>query len=599
MKKQAAAVILTAGLIVSGCAFLSQVFEPTDVVLAIPDTLPPVLTVLSPQAGQDTGEWLGCTGTVRDGGRPGSLVYVRLDNGIWQQAEVSGTDWSLNLQISGAGPHVIDIYAVDAKANRSAVQSCTVERKTLPSVVILSPAHGSYVQNTNILLTGTASADAPYSLTGVQVSLNGGAWTDVSGLTNWSLALSLPQGTNILLARAIADNGRTNTSTPHRIYYEKIVYVAVTGSDINSGVRTAPLHTIQKAIQTATNLGYSEIRVASGTYTPGSGLNSALPALQYSGVYLHSGGLALRGGWDGVFESREGYSVLDAQNSLYHVVYVENVNQVTLEGFIIKKGRANQFSDYQGGGIYIDRGQNHLITNCQIISNEAVYLSGMLGMGGGIYIINGFRHRIYALIADNQAYKAGGGICLDQGISNSIEGKIQGNTIPMGYGGGIHLSGAGFCRIQAEISFNDAGDGGGGICLANGGDNSLLGAVISNFSGGNGGGIHLENEHNSTVSGDIYWNDGWNGGGIYSHFSTFAIYDSSITSNLCSITGGGLFVDNIDTVYMDSYYCYISNTLVSYNTNYGLHSLHGSASSNLFVFYNITWQGNSPGDKNW
>ncbi|OHD54782.1 MAG: hypothetical protein A2Y33_02090 [Spirochaetes bacterium GWF1_51_8] len=98
------------------------------------------------------------------------------------------------------------------KTNESAAISVTYINP-IPSVSITSPANGSSTTNFNITVSGTASIDTPYSVTKVQVQLNGGAWIDAAGTTIWSKAATLIKGANTLKARAIGNNNKTNEST--------------------------------------------------------------------------------------------------------------------------------------------------------------------------------------------------------------------------------------------------------------------------------------------------------------------------------------------------------------------------------------------------
>ena len=141
-----------------------------------------------------------------------SKVQVQLNGGAWTDA--SGTiNWIMDVFLS-EGANTLKARAIgdNNKTNESAAISVTYINP-IPSVSITSPANGSSTTNFNITVSGTASIDTPYSVTKVQVQLNGGAWIDAAGTTIWSKAATLIKGANTLKARAIGNNNKTNEST--------------------------------------------------------------------------------------------------------------------------------------------------------------------------------------------------------------------------------------------------------------------------------------------------------------------------------------------------------------------------------------------------
>ncbi len=74
---------------------------------------------------------------------------------------------------------------------------------TLPNVNITSPQDGSSVTSVSITVSGTASdSDQEDTIQVVQVRINSGNWQTVSGTNNWSIGLTVVDGTNTIEAKA-------------------------------------------------------------------------------------------------------------------------------------------------------------------------------------------------------------------------------------------------------------------------------------------------------------------------------------------------------------------------------------------------------------
>ena len=119
-------------------------------------------------------------------------------------------------------------------------------------------------------------------------------------------------------------------------------------------------------------------------------------------------------------------------------------------------------------------------------------------------------------------------------VSSSV---ISGNTTE-GFGGGI--SGL-FSLYDSVVSGNTAKEDGGGLWAARG--NQVVNSSIINNTAKRGGGIAMGRAdiRNSTIHG----NTAEVGAGIYAHASLFSsIYGTTITGNVASDQGGGLFVAN-------------------------------------------------------
>jgi hypothetical protein len=100
-------------------------------------------------------------------------------------------------------------------------------------------------------------------------------------------------------------------------------------------------------------------------------------------------------------------------------------------------------------------------------------------------------------------------------------GKITGNTILSGYGGGVDIrSGGKFTMEDGEISHNTSNSGDGGGVYINGTGEFIMkgGAIKNNFAtGGDGGGVYAYGGNFTMEGGEIFGNTsiGGKGGGVY------------------------------------------------------------------------------------
>ena len=143
---------------------------------------------------------------------------------------------------------------------------------------------------------------------------------------------------------------------------------------------------LQPALQAATS--GTEIRVAEGTYKPGTLRTSA---------FLLKTGVSILGGYagDGAADpnardvtfyqttlSGDIGTIGDNTDNVYHVVSGTGINSTAvLDGFTITRGNANASSQTFGGGMYISSGSPK-IGHCTFTANSAA------DWGGGMYSVS-------------------------------------------------------------------------------------------------------------------------------------------------------------------------------------------------------------------
>jgi len=356
---------------------------------------------------------------------------------------------------------------------------------------------------------------------------------------------------------------------------EKAIHVSLTGVETNSGMKTEPVKSIQTAITRTQETGIYLIKIASGTYTPGNGINTEDAAYQNSGVYIDVSDLTIKGGWNQSFTSQNGTTELDGQNNLDHIVFFNNSENVTIEAITLKGGNANgdsATSYSRGGGIYINGGTGITVSATVTLNHATI-------MGGGIYINGGSNHTINGIVSNNttqgdygggiyltggtgitiggsingNSAEFGGGVCVDLSNSNTINAVISGNSSTYD-GAGIYINHATSYTIRGTISNNTAGRDGGGI-LVRQNTGILIDATVSgNTAATDGGGIHAQLPLSGyTINGIISNNTATNGngGGVYIVGDAHVI-EASISDNTSGTNGGGVYAASCTNTAIDS-----------------------------------------------
>ncbi|NPV02378.1 MAG: hypothetical protein HPY53_13470 [Brevinematales bacterium] len=184
------------------------------------DKTAPSLEILAPTNYQEVGKIFEISGKVADNESGVKAVYIKTDNGAFKPGQVSLKHWNIPITNLSLGYHTNYIYAEDQAGNKSPVLSVIILRSYIPSVSIKSPPYGYSTQYSNITISGVAEMELPYSLTKVQIQVNGGIWYNTDGTTVWSKEFILTNGTNSFIARAIGSNNRTNETSPYLIFYQ-------------------------------------------------------------------------------------------------------------------------------------------------------------------------------------------------------------------------------------------------------------------------------------------------------------------------------------------------------------------------------------------
>ncbi|OHD56977.1 MAG: hypothetical protein A2Y33_08430 [Spirochaetes bacterium GWF1_51_8] len=270
MNKVFAGLILSMLILFTGCDFFDELYQPKDILSLIVrdsiDTDAPVITVTYPVDGQTIGLSNTMYGTAVDQGSGVKAVYARTDNNSYVAVTVINNLWSIPLNYSSYGIHTNYVYAEDNKANKSDVLTIIIETSKVPTVVFTTPAinYSATVSN-QFTLCGTASIDPPYTITFIQMQVNGGNWTTITGTDTWSNTISLYSGTNYFIVRANANNGTFGDSAKWALIRDTI-------KPIVTFIYPAGGQAISGRIYTSSVSAYDSLSSISAVYISDDGL---------------------------------------------------------------------------------------------------------------------------------------------------------------------------------------------------------------------------------------------------------------------------------------------------------------------------------------
>jgi parallel beta-helix repeat protein len=341
-----------------------------------------------------------------------------------------------------------------------------------PSVSITTPTNGQVLYDNSVTVSGTAS-DVGSGVKEVWLSVNGGSYGKVNGTISWSTNVTVNYGSNTISVYAVDYSNNVSVTNSINVIRPFIVFVSTNGSDANSGGINDPFRSINVAMShisaNITDLSVTvEVRVSSGLYTSGDGLNNT-----GSGFVINRPNVIISGGWNSSFSSVVGKSELDGNGSLYHVVMITNVTNVRLENLVIRGGNANGIDpDNRGGGIYVSNVSYLVIESNVVVSNN--YADSF---GGGVYLYGSANNTISGSVYSNIA-NYGGGLYLWYSTNTTISGSVYGNSA--NFGGGVYLYSSDYFTNTGWITNNTAGFAGGGVYTNVPHPNSYFGNVTNN-----------------------------------------------------------------------------------------------------------------------
>jgi hypothetical protein len=245
------------------------------------------------------------------------------------------------------------------------------------------------------------------------------------------------------------------------------------------------------------------------------------------GVYVSNGTFTMAGG------KISGNSDISDNSALGGGVSI-SVGTFTMTGGEISGNSVDGQKNCKGGGVFISGGISTM-TGGKISNNSVTNaISSSPGYGGGAFISGGTFTMTGGKISGNILSSRGGnaaGVYLNGTVFILNGGEISGNAGTKDdfiQGGGVYVhSGTFFTMIAGKVSGNTLPCGNGGGVYLNGGTLNLTGGEISG----------------NTVAGN---GDGGRGGGVCSHAGTFSMTGGEISGNTAGDnsfpSGGGVYL---------------------------------------------------------
>ncbi|MCG8571951.1 MAG: hypothetical protein MJB14_17590 [Spirochaetes bacterium] len=170
---------------------------------------------------------------------------------------------------------------------------------------------------------------------------------------------------------------------------QQAIYISLKGDDSNPGTKSYPVKTLDKAIEILVEKKYNRINMTKGTYSAGTHSTTFSPAFLYlSSSILDSidiDEVIISGGWSNdfssqaVFTKKSDYTILDGKNITEYFFSLDNVDNITIEGFYLK----NSSTSTPAGGVGLT------IFNCNKLTIKNMFLDGLTsdtGNSTGIYV---------------------------------------------------------------------------------------------------------------------------------------------------------------------------------------------------------------------
>ena len=297
--------------------------------------------------------------------------------------------------------------------------------------------------------------------------------------------------------------------------------------------------TVQEGIFSAHAAGSCAVWVSEGTYF-------VYETSAFDSIHLMPG-VSVYGGFSGNETSlhqrrfSDHASILDGKQSTTSSLHVKHVvigcDNATLDGFVVKNGKAH------GGGFFSGRGGgminfgSPLVRNCTFVGNSASK------HGGAIFNFGSSPSIFSSSFVSNTAGRSGGAICSFGGAPTIQDCNITGNNAGRD-GGGLAFFKSSPSISRSQVLHNIAGHSGGGIRFSSGSPSISNSRFVGNSASKNGGALSATRSSLSFSNLILSKNTaGKNGGGIYNRafFKHPTIVNSLFYGNEAGKKGGGLF----------------------------------------------------------
>ncbi len=372
---------------------------------------------------------------------------------------------------------------------------------------------------------------------------------------------SVPPG----ITTDIEGGGRIcNAAVDMGAHEQNIVFVDQDAPGNNSGV---DWYNAYNDLQQALMMAWygDQIRIAGGTYKPGTARTDAFQLLNTVGLH---GGYAGYGQPDpDAYDVQLYQTILSADigtagnnsDNCYHVFYhpsgTDLDSSAVLDGVTITAGNANGPSpDCHGGGMY-NFSSSPTVTNCTFTDNTA-----------GTY----------------------GGAMYNCAVSSPIVTSCTFITNTATYAGAMYNSASNPTVIDCEFTGNTAENYGGAIFNFAASIPIVINSIFIDNSAARGGGIYNNSSASTVLSSKFMHNAAENsGGGIYNSMSDSTITNCIFSANSADNTGGAIYNYSASPT--------VTNAAFSYNTAEGAcGGIYNYGSSSPVITNCILWNNTDP-----
>ena len=274
-------------------------------------------------------------------------------------------------------------------------------------------------------------------------------------------------------------------------------------------------------LQNAIGVNGGAIYVKDGTVTVYGTLTNNTATLGGGAVYVKAG----------TFTMGAGGKLTGNSATNGGAVYVDDCEEINIEGVIGGTGEGDGNTATSGGAVYINKGT---VSVTGSVTGNSAESGGAVYQAGGELTVSGS-------MAQNTASVNGGAVYLAGGTSIN-NGTINGNTAT-GNGGAVYEA-YGTLTNNDTISGNSAANGGGIYRV--GGTLTVNGTVSGNSATSDGGGIYT-NGGTLNVNASLTGNSAVNGGAVYAGGAALNLNGGSLSNNRATSNGGAAYFLNTAT----------------------------------------------------
>jgi hypothetical protein len=308
-------------------------------------------------------------------------VFVSVNNGSFSEVSItpsSSVNWSKELNFIANQENFVRVYAVSSTGKHSATNaSHPFLIDTQPPYIDpnnpITPAHNSVLVNTDTYNLRASFID---DLSGVQRILLTRSGTNVTEETReywgdtFTDTFTMDGGGIAYDIFEVYDTAGNVAVFTNRVEVYPELYVSADfGDDDNWGFLNYPFASIQKAVDTASARGITNIMVAGGSYDKQTAFGGDNINVKINGINL----LKISGGFNNDFSIQDFNntpSVIQGQNSAKHVVLITNSQNIDFVGFALRDG-GSLTPGSVGGGIAVYDSSGIRLLNIRCIENSS------------------------------------------------------------------------------------------------------------------------------------------------------------------------------------------------------------------------------------